>query len=128
MKYNPSNLDSFQLSNHNQPITLSYTIIGGSKGAPGTRAPLGVQILSFSCSFRQKNRLAHPLWELAPQENPGSATDEPNFFQILYQRELLLCYYRPQTKLQKGNVSQACVKNSVHRGEVYTHTPADTPP
>ena len=23
-------------------------------GAPGTRAPLGVQILSFSCSFRQK--------------------------------------------------------------------------
>ena len=24
-------------------------------GAPGTRAPLGVQILSFSCSFRQKN-------------------------------------------------------------------------
>ena len=38
--------------------------------------PLGVQILSFSCSFRQKNRLAHPLWELAPtpQENPGSAT------------------------------------------------------
>ena len=34
---------------------------------------LEVRILSFSCSFRQKNlqnnRLAHP------QENPGSATD-----------------------------------------------------
>ena len=31
-------------------------IIGGSKGAPFTRAPAwGVQILSFSCSFRQKN-------------------------------------------------------------------------
>ena len=29
--------------------------IGGSKGAPGTRTPLGVQILSFSCSFWQKN-------------------------------------------------------------------------
>ena len=24
------------------------------RGAPGMRAPLGVQILSFSCSFRQK--------------------------------------------------------------------------
>ena len=47
--------------------------------APGTRPLLGVQILSFSYSFRQKelqnNRLAHRLWELAPQkENPGSAT------------------------------------------------------
>ena len=30
---------------------------------------LGVQILSFSCSFRQNNRLSSPL-----QENPGSAT------------------------------------------------------
>ena len=26
---------------------------------------LRVQFFSFSCSFRQKNRLAHPLWELA---------------------------------------------------------------
>ena len=41
---------------------------------------LGVQVLSFSCSFRQKklqnNRLAHRIWELMPnpQENLGSAT------------------------------------------------------
>ena len=42
-------------------------------GAPGMRPR--VQILSFSCSFRQENTLTHPLWELAPpQENPGSAT------------------------------------------------------
>ena len=49
---------------------------GGSKGAPGAPPSLpGVQILSFPCSFRPKNRLVHPLWELAPpQENPGSAT------------------------------------------------------
>ena len=41
-------------------------------GAPGTRAPPVVQILSFSCSFREKNwELAHP-----PGENPGSATDK----------------------------------------------------
>ena len=52
--------------------------IGGSRGgAPETRAPLGVQILSFSCSFRQKNLQNNPnLGVVAPpRENPGSATD-----------------------------------------------------
>ena len=34
------------------------------RGAPET--PPRVQILSFSYSFRPKNRLVHPLWELAP--------------------------------------------------------------
>ena len=33
----------------------TVTLIGGSNGVPGTRTPLGLQILSFSCSFRQKN-------------------------------------------------------------------------
>ena len=37
----------------------------------------------FSCSFRQKNRLAHPLlfgsW-CTPQKNPGSATDSEKRF------------------------------------------------
>ena len=47
----------------------------------GRTLPARDQILSFSCSVRQKklqnNRLAQPLWELAPiQENPGSATRE----------------------------------------------------
>ena len=36
------------------------------RGTPGTRVPPRVQILSFSCSFRPKNRLADLLWELAP--------------------------------------------------------------
>ena len=50
------------------------------RGVPRTRT-LWVQILSFSCSFRQKklqnNRLGHSFWEWThlPQENPGSATD-----------------------------------------------------
>ena len=36
-------------------ISLHIHSIGGSKGgARDTRPPLGVQILSFSCSFRQK--------------------------------------------------------------------------
>ena len=46
---------------------LEY-ITGGSKGGgrQGRVLPLGIQILSFSCSFFGKKRLAHPLWELAP--------------------------------------------------------------
>ena len=45
-------------------------------GVPGTCAPPGVQILSFSCTFRQKICKIIPIWELAhpPQENLGSAT------------------------------------------------------
>ena len=51
------------------------TNIGGSKGAPGTRAP-GPNSFIFM-QYLAKNRLAHPLWELAAphQENPGYATD-----------------------------------------------------
>ena len=50
--------------------------IGASKGCQGRAPPLGFQILSFSCSFRQKkNSLAHPLLELvSPSGNPESAT------------------------------------------------------
>ena len=46
------------------------------RGAPGTRAPPGVQILSFSCSFRQKNWKIIALLGVGapPGENPGSAT------------------------------------------------------
>ena len=48
-------------------------------GVAGTCALLptpGVQILSFPCSFRQKNLQNNPNLELAhpPRENPGSAT------------------------------------------------------
>ena len=48
------------------------------------RAPLGVQILSFSCSFLQNNCKITPTWELKPppQENPGSAT--ANLLSCLY--------------------------------------------
>ena len=55
--------------------------IGGSNGAQGKRASLGVQILSISCSFWGKiNQIIaflHPPLELAPARwgNPGSATD-----------------------------------------------------
>ena len=53
--------------------TLYSTVIGGSKGRG--HVP-GVQILSFSCSFRQKNlQNNHNLGVGAPpRENPGSAT------------------------------------------------------
>ena len=49
-------------------------IIGGCKGAPGP--PPGSIFFFIFMQFRQKIRLAHQLWELAPPlENPGSATD-----------------------------------------------------
>ena len=46
---------------------------GGGGGAPGTGVPLGIQILSFSCSFQQKICKIIPIWELAHPswENPG---------------------------------------------------------
>ena len=57
--------------------------------------PLGVQILSFSCSFRQKNlqnnRLAHPLWELAPP--PRKILDPP-----LKRIVLCVCFELEQEK------------------------------
>ena len=50
----------------NKNYTFHWRIQGGARDA----YPLGVQILSFSCSFRQKkwinNRLVHPLRELPP--------------------------------------------------------------
>ena len=36
------------------------------KGAPGMRPPPGSKFFHFHAVFGQKNRLAHPLWELAP--------------------------------------------------------------
>ena len=52
--------------------------LGG--GARDARPPLGVQILSISCSFQQIIRKIIDFWELAPPpgENPGSATASGN--------------------------------------------------
>ena len=53
---------------------------GGSKGAQRMRAPLGVQILSISCSFSENSAKLYVgtlLGELVPppRGNPGSATE-----------------------------------------------------
>ena len=56
---------------------LMYTFpLADLRGEPGKRTTPGVQILSFSCSFWQKNCKIISIWELAqpPRENPGSAT------------------------------------------------------
>ena len=52
------------------------------RGARGRRAPLGVEILSISCSFWEnlaKSYVGTPPGELAPppRGNPGSATVNP---------------------------------------------------
>ena len=53
--------------------------IGGSRGGREGRTPppLGVQILSISCSFRENLACSRPPWRVhaPPRENPGSATD-----------------------------------------------------
>ena len=66
---------------HNLRIVLCFysspelRLIGGSKGGARDAPPRGVPILSFSCSFRSKNWLAHLLWELAPP--PWKILDPP---------------------------------------------------
>ena len=60
--------------------------IGRSKGRQGRKPPLpGSKFFHFYAFFGKKfckiKRLAHPLWELVPQENPGSAT-EKFFFRV----------------------------------------------
>ena len=48
--------------------------LGG--GVRDARPPLGVQILSISCSFRENLACSRPPWRVhaPPRENPGSAT------------------------------------------------------
>ena len=51
--------------------------IGRSRGGVrDARPPLGVQILSISCSFRENLACSRPPWRVhaPPRENPGSAT------------------------------------------------------
>ena len=55
--------------------THSLADLGG--GVRDARPPLGVQILSISCSFRENLACSRPPWRVhaPPRENPGSATD-----------------------------------------------------
>ena len=55
--------------------SLSLADLGG--GVRDARPPLGVQILSISCSFRENLACSRPPWRVhaPPRENPGSATD-----------------------------------------------------
>ena len=48
---------------------------GGGGGDARNACLLSIQILSFSCSFQQNNKLVFLPRELAPSGNPGSATE-----------------------------------------------------
>ena len=54
-------------------VTALADLGGGVRDA---RPPLGVQILSISCSFRENLACSRPPWRVhaPPRENPGSAT------------------------------------------------------
>ena len=48
-------------------VAPATVISGGSKGGCQGRAPpWGPKFFHFHAVFGQKNRFAHPLWELAP--------------------------------------------------------------
>ena len=53
---------------------MALADLGG--GVRDARPPLGVQILSISCSFRENLACSRPPWRVhaPPRENPGSAT------------------------------------------------------
>ena len=87
-------------------LSLIYNIIA-LVDPKGGACPLGIQILSFSCSFWQKHRLAHPLWELVPpQENPGTAAELCSIIlvSIVYASK----YIFSQTTIH-GQISELCV-------------------
>ena len=54
----------------------SVTLADLGGGVRDARPPLGVQILSISCSFRENLACSRPPWRVhaPPRENPGSAT------------------------------------------------------
>ena len=75
-------------------ISVSLADLGG--GVRDARPPLGVQILSISCSFRENLACSRPPWRVhaPPRENPGSATvSSPSVALVI-----LLGNYRLQTK------------------------------
>ena len=61
---------------HFRQQNLHVEIIGGSKGAPGTRPPLGSKFFHFYAVFSKnlKNNSNFGSWRTPPGENPGSAT------------------------------------------------------
>ena len=55
-------------------IRIALADLGGHEGRT---PPLGVQILSISCSFQENLACSRPPWRVhapPPRENPGSAT------------------------------------------------------
>ena len=63
----------------NSPIGESEPLADLGGGVRDARPPLGVQILSISCSFRENLACSRPPWRVhaPPRENPGSATVNP---------------------------------------------------
>ena len=60
---------------------------GGTKGGGGGRQrPPGLQILSFSCSFRQNICKIIPPWELAPLRRPALRLSSHLFPELLFYR------------------------------------------
>ena len=93
-------------------VALISLSLADLRGAPGTRAP-GVQIFSFSCSFRQKICIIIPSWELA---NPlGKILDPPLPMYVLFSSRTDLCCK------DDGSMSREINEKTHHRVNYNTY-------
>ena len=74
------NLKTWGKCTHRRTMTILLAASGGGGGGiAGTRAPLGIQILSISCSFQEK--LAKSIG--GSKGAPGTRPPDPNSFSFM---------------------------------------------
>ena len=103
---------AFLIMAHQAPQSLvSYTCpsvclsSGGSKRAPET-PPWGSKFFHFHVIFGQRNRLAHPLWELAPPTpSPRKILDPPLLSIHLSSVCLILTYQAQHSRFGDMDIS-----------------------
>ena len=105
--------------------------IGRSKGGASDTCPLGVQIHSISCSFRQKIYKNNPNLGVGapPRENPGSVTacisDLSDFLNLLKSpnsMKILLHLGKTSMFAQTSNM----IQGNLHNYDLKVHLSSDT--
>ena len=78
-KTNRGHINSWCSPENVQGLCVNKVCIGGSKGGARDATPLVSKFFDFHAVFGKNNRLAHPLWELAPRKilDPPLVCDRP---------------------------------------------------
>ena len=102
----------------------SITIGGSRGGREGRTPPLGVQILSISCSFRENLACSRPPWRVhaPPRENPGSATDYSSTQKKSLVDDVTNTYYLLKNLFKSKSFCMKCLPISFvlcHSGVMY---------